>query len=347
MPRGAKRWRVMLRGRRWANTDTAQWERADSQWAEIDWAPYIRGASVRGRYVRYVDVGTGRPVVLVHGQGGAWQWWLRVIPALACHTRVIALDLAGFGASEPVATGDVFEEQVATVIGVLDELRLARATIVGHSMGGLVSLKVACDHARRVDGLMLIDSGSNTIGPARLRAILLGFRVFDWVFGFSAVPRAIARWRYLRAVFFALAVAQPRCITRSLANELVPRMAAPGFIAGMVAAGKAVAEATPEAVRSPALVLWGRGDRIVPLSSGRELAEAIPHARLVVLDDVAHCAMIEKPAETAALIVDFARNPRADRAATDYAMDGFGGSIGQHGLGIPQWETASGGEESG
>lgn len=347
MTRSAKRWRLRLRSRHRVNTDTAQWERADREWAEIDWTPYIRGAAVRGRHVRYVDVGTGRPVVLVHGQGGAWQWWLRVIPALARHARVIALDLAGFGASEPVAAGDVFSEQVATITGLLDELRLARATIVGHSMGGLVSLKVACEHPSRVDGLMLIDSGSDNIGPARLRAILLGFRLFDRVFRFSAVPRAIARWRYLRAAFFAFAVVEPRCITRSLANELVPLMAAPGFIAGMEAAGKAVAEATPEAVRAPALVLWGRGDRIVPLSSGRQLADAIPDGRLVVLDDVAHCAMIEKPAETAALIADFVRNPLADRAATGFAPDAHGGSIGHLDAGIPQWESASGGEKSG
>jgi pimeloyl-ACP methyl ester carboxylesterase len=170
--------------------------------------------------------------------------------------------------------------------------------------------------------------------------------LFDRVFRFSAVPRAIARWPYLRAAFFALAVAEPRCITRSLANELVPRMAAPGFIAGMQAAGRAVTEATPEAVRGPALVLWGRGDRIVPLSSGRQLADAIPDARLVVLDDVAHCAMLEKPAETAALIAGFARDPMADRDVTDPATDALEGHSGQLGLRIPKWETASGGEKS-
>ena len=231
-----KHWRRGRRSRRGlhsrrANADAVQWERTDREWSEIDWSPHVRGAVVRGRYVRYVDVGTGRPIVLVHGQGGAWQWWLRVMPAIARHARVIALDLAGFGASEPVATGDVFEELVATVVGLLDELRLARATIVGHSMGGLVSLKVACDHPGRVDGLVLIDSGSNVIGPARLRAILLGFRLFDRVFRIPAVPRAMARWRCLRAGMFALAVAEPRCMTRSLADELVPRMASPGFIA--------------------------------------------------------------------------------------------------------------------
>jgi pimeloyl-ACP methyl ester carboxylesterase len=347
MMRNAKPVRLRLRGRHRASTDTAQWVRADREWAEIDWTQYMRDAAVRERRVRYVDVGSGRPVVLVHGQGGAWQWWLRVIPAIARHTRVIALDLAGFGASEPVAAGDVFEEQVATVIGVLDELRLAKATIVGHSMGGLVSLKVACDHPSRVDGLMLIDSGSNTIGPLRLRAILVGFRLFDRVFRFSAVPRAIARWRYLRAAFFALAVAEPRCITRSLANELVPRMAAPGFIAGMEAAGRAVAEATPEAVCAPTLVLWGRCDRIVPPSSGRQLADAIPHARLVGLDGVGHCAMLEKPAETAALIAGFARDPMADFSTTGSATDALGGSSGQLGIRIPKWEKTFGGENSG
>ena len=218
-----------------------------------------------------------------------------------------------------------------------------RRIIVGHSMGGLVSLKVACSHPGRVDGLMLIDSGSNVIGPMRLRAILLGFRLFDRVFRYSFLPRAIARWRFLRAAFFALAVVEPGCITRSLATELVPRMAAPGLIAGMQAAGKAVAEATPEAVRAPALVLWGRGDRIVPLSSGRQLAGAIAGARLVVLDGVAHCAMLEKPAETAALIVDFVREPMADRAATDSAMDAPGGSSGRRVGRISQWEETSGG----
>jgi pimeloyl-ACP methyl ester carboxylesterase len=328
MMRSAKQRLPGLRSRRRASTSAAHWESADREWAAIDWDAHLHDAVVRGRRVRYVDVGSGRPVVLVHGQGGAWQWWLRVLPAVARHTRVIALDLAGFGASEPVGAGDVFSEQVATVIGILDELRLARATIVGHSMGGLVSLKVACDHPGRVDGLMLIDSGSNIMGPARLRAILLGFRLFDWVFSFPAVPRAIARWRYLRSVFFALAVAEPRCMTRSLANELVPRMAAPGFIAGMEAAGKAVADATPEAVRGPALVLWGSADRIVPLSSGRQLAEAIPDARLVVLDDVAHCAMLEKPVETASLIADFARSAGIS-------------------LRISKWETTSEGEKSG
>jgi pimeloyl-ACP methyl ester carboxylesterase len=288
-----------------SSENTSKWEQVDRRWLSVDWTQHTRDVEVRGRRVRYVDVGSGPSVVLVHGQGGAWQWWLRVIPVVAQHVRVIALDLAGFGASDPVVDGDVFEEQVATVVGLLDALRVPSATIVGHSMGGLLSLEVACQHPGRVDGLMLIDAGSSIIDPLRLRAILAGFGLLHKALSFSALPKVIARWHYPRAFLFALAVAEPGCITRSLADELVPAMAAPGFVAGMRAAGNAVAKATPEAVRKPALVLWGRGDRIVPLSSGRRLAEAIPDARLEILDEVAHCAMLERPDETAAMIVDF------------------------------------------
>ncbi|BBX00041.1 hypothetical protein BST36_23580 [Mycolicibacterium moriokaense] len=288
---------------------------ADHGWQTVDWSSHAHDAEVNGRRVHYVDIGTGPPVVLIHGQGAAWQWWLRVIPVLAKDTRIIAIDLAGFGESEPVASGDVFAEQVATVVGLLDHLRIAAATLVGHSMGGLVAQRAACDHPDRVAGLLLIDSGGNTVGQARLTALQVGFRVFNLVFSIPAVPRSIARYGPLRIAFFALATAHPRCVTRQLAQELVPRMASPGFIATMVAGFQAVNQATPQAVPSPALVVWGRQDRIVPLSVGQRLAAEIPDARLVVLDRVGHCAMIEQPIETAALIASFSHDPVNGRPA--------------------------------
>ena len=285
----------------------------DSVWQAVDWVPHTFDAQVRGRVVRYVDVGAGPSVVLIHGQGGSWQWWLRVIPAISRRARVIAIDLAGFGGSEPISSGDVFDEHVATVIGLLDHLRLAATTIVGHSMGGLLSLKIASDHPDRVAGLMLIGAGSESIGRVRLAAILAGFRLFDRVFGIAAVPRVIARRPLLRTVFFALAVSRPRCVTRALAEEVLPRMTSPGFIATMEAAGAEVTKATPYAVRCPALLTWGGRDRIVPLASGRRLAAGIPDARLVVLDDVGHCPMIERSDETASLITDFTHDPVGGR----------------------------------
>src|SRR5687767_12040642 len=72
-----------------------------ADWREICWADHAGQASIAGRRVAYVSLGTGEPAcVLVHGLASSWQWWLPTIPALAARRRVVALDLPGFGGSE-------------------------------------------------------------------------------------------------------------------------------------------------------------------------------------------------------------------------------------------------------
>jgi len=71
-----------------------------SQWLDIDWRPHLRSLTLHGSRVNYVEIGTGSPLVFVHGLAGCWQNWLENIPHFANSHRVIALDLAGFGESE-------------------------------------------------------------------------------------------------------------------------------------------------------------------------------------------------------------------------------------------------------
>lgn len=282
----------------------------DAGWQSIDWSAHTQDAIIRGRRIRYVDMGTGPAVVLVHGQGGCWQWWLRVIPTVAKHGRIIALDLAGFGESEPMsATDDVFTEHVASVIGLLDHLGLVKAVIVGHSMGGLVSLQVACDHPARVLGLLLTDAGGANISPGRLQWILAVLRVFNAIFSVSWVPRVVAETRWLRAPLFTAAVHNWRTLSKPMALELLPRLSAPGFMQSLKAAAVAVNHVAPQAVTSPCLVVWGNRDRILPLSTGHSLVSKMPDARLVTLEAVGHCPMIEAPGQFSELLAEFAHDP--------------------------------------
>jgi alpha-beta hydrolase superfamily lysophospholipase len=78
---------------------------AEPGWRGLDWSALERDALITGRRVRYLDAGEGheRAIVLVHGMGGRWQHWLETIPSLANHGRVLAVDLPGFGRSEPPA----------------------------------------------------------------------------------------------------------------------------------------------------------------------------------------------------------------------------------------------------
>ncbi|MUL65972.1 hypothetical protein BOO86_15960 [Mycobacterium sp. CBMA 234] len=286
----------------------------DADWQAIDWTHHTHDVAFRGRRIRYADVGSGPAVVLIHGQGGCWKWWLRQLPTLATQARTIALDLPGFGKSDPVATGDdVFAEHIASIIGLLDHLGLARAIIVGHSMGGVVALQLACDHPERVSGLLMTNAGGANITPGRLKWILVVLRLFNAVFSVPWVPRVVARNRLLRSILFSAGIYDRRTLTEPLASEILPEMAAPGFQQSLEAAAIAVNHVTPQLVTQPCLIVWGMKDRILPPMAGYELLSQIPDARLVPVHNVGHCPMIEVPARFNELLAHFARDPAHGR----------------------------------
>jgi pimeloyl-ACP methyl ester carboxylesterase len=276
----------------------------DAVWRTYDWSAVTRDAVVAGRAVRYVDVGTGPTVMLIHGQGGCWQWWLRVIPTLARTSRVIAVDLAGFGASE-VAVGDAFYAQSAIVRSLLDQLGESTATVVGHSMGGLVALAVAADHPNRVSGLVLVNGGAVPVARRRLGLILVGMHLAHAVLSQPRICRWIATTVWAHRRFFAWGVGDPASVSPALAAIMVPAMGAPGFVAAMHAAVKARDEVNPVRVKCPTLVVWGACDRILTVTMARALVAQINDADLVVFDDVGHCPMIEVPAQFAAELHQF------------------------------------------
>lgn len=271
----------------------------DDVWGSIDWHQFCHRAVIDNRIVQFVDVGSGPCVVLVHGQGGCWQWWLRLIPLLASDSRVIAIDLAGFGGSQ-IAERDVFDAQVATVIGVLDHCRIAKATLVGHSMGGMVTLATATAHPDRVEALALIDAGGGSISGARLDLILTTFRITNAVLQWSWLTRLLIAGPLLRRITFAMAVVDRRVVTRRIAAQIVPRLGSPGFIATLHAAASALEAIAPELIHCPTLVLWGSRDRILPVATGRNLAGRIQNAKFEQLENIGHCPMLEAPSELAA-----------------------------------------------
>src|SRR3954451_12556185 len=99
--------------------------------------------------------GGGAPVVLVHGLCGSGRWWRRNIGALTPHRRVYVVDLIGFGASRP-RHPFALAEAASYLLQWMDQLELARVSLVGHSMGGLIAADLAADAPKRVDRLVLV-----------------------------------------------------------------------------------------------------------------------------------------------------------------------------------------------
>jgi pimeloyl-ACP methyl ester carboxylesterase len=119
--------------------------------------PIERQAVVFGQYVRYIEAGSGRTLILVHSLAGSSQHWQQAIVPLAQHHHVIALDQIGFGRSDK----PLLDYRAETFVDFPDEFmrvrHLPKATIVGSSLGGWVAALLAIEHPERVDRLVLVD----------------------------------------------------------------------------------------------------------------------------------------------------------------------------------------------
>src|SRR5829696_3093849 len=139
----------------------------DVTWMRVDWPSMTRKILVEGREVNVVDTGGDeKPVlVFVHGLGGAWQNWLLNIPAFMDSHRVIAPDLPGFGESEMPREEVSIKGYARVLDGLLNELGVDSAPVVGNSMGGFVAAELALSFSTRVERLVLVSAA----GRARQR----------------------------------------------------------------------------------------------------------------------------------------------------------------------------------
>ena len=277
-------------------------------WRAIDWSAHTHNAYVDGRRVRYVDYGSpeGTPVLLIHGIGGCWQWWLEVLPLVGLYRRVIAVDMPGFGASQPLPPGSEMGAYADVLAAVLKQLGIEHAVVVGHSLGGVVALLYAARHPKRTASVALVCGGGIELGRGRLAVIVAAFRAFNAVFTLPGVARACQRRPRLRNQLFGGGVVDVRAIAPDLLMALVPALSAPGFLDALRSGAAAANELDPAAIKAPMLIIWGEKDPILPVTQARAIAARIPGARLEIMRSVGHCPMLERPAALASLLDDFA-----------------------------------------
>jgi pimeloyl-ACP methyl ester carboxylesterase len=103
-----------------------------SPWMDVDWRGHQRWATIDGRRVNVIELGSGPPVVFIHGLSGSWQNWLEQLPVFAREHRVIAFDLPGFGASEMPRERITISGYGRFVDALLDELGVSSGAVVGN-----------------------------------------------------------------------------------------------------------------------------------------------------------------------------------------------------------------------
>jgi pimeloyl-ACP methyl ester carboxylesterase len=253
-----------------------------------------------GTYV--VDAGEGPPILLIHGYGDTADGWRRVVPGLLKDHRVVALDMPPFGRSDtppgcrlPDFYSDFFPE-------LLDELELEQATVIGHSLGGAVALRLAIENPERVDRLGLVaPAGLGDAPPWWWHALTA--RVL-WQ-GALAIPTPLTTPIVRQGLkgFLALRLfADPNRLGREI-KHLVDMHGSRTDLTKLLAAGHAcidcytgqLMERSAE-LEMPLWMLWGRQDGLVPSMHARAFARAHPDAKVHVLDDCGHYPHIEFPA---------------------------------------------------
>jgi pimeloyl-ACP methyl ester carboxylesterase len=223
-----------------------------------------------------------KAVVLVHGLAGSARWWRRNVAALRSEYRVIIPDLIGFGRTERTGRLPRMDRVADVLCAWLEVLGQQCVHLVGHSMGGQVSIHLAANHPDVVDRLVLVDSA----GIPRTRAP--GDVVRAWMA--MAPPRAWGDPRFLRTIAEDAWAAGPATLAQAL-HRIVSDDVRP--LLGRI--------------RAPTLVVWGEGDRLVPPADGEAFRRLIPDARLVRIRRAAHNPMVDRPSAFNRVLLRFLR----------------------------------------
>ncbi|MBM4227316.1 MAG: acetoin dehydrogenase dihydrolipoyllysine-residue acetyltransferase subunit [Gammaproteobacteria bacterium] len=258
-----------------------------------DSGPDYRWADVDGLRLRYVKVGDAGPaVILIHGFGGDLGNWLFNQEPLAAGAEVYALDLPGHGQSGKNLTDASVPGLAATVVGFMESVGITKAHLVGHSLGGAISLQLAAKEPGRVLSLSLL-------APAGLGATINGAYLRGFIEGESR--------RDMKPVLQQL-VADPELITRQLLDDILKFKRTDGVPAALaaIAAGFIEGDAqkvnlrdVPAQAGVPVQVIWGREDKIIPVSQAEGLSGNVA---VHVLEGVGHLVQMEAATQVNALV---------------------------------------------
>jgi pimeloyl-ACP methyl ester carboxylesterase len=262
-------------------------------------------ASANGIEIYYEIQGEGQPLVLISGIGYTqWQWHL-MVPLLASHFRVITFDNRSVGQTDKPEGPYSAHTLAADTVGLLDALKIEKAIVMGHSMGGFIAQAMALEFPHEVEKLVLCST--NFGGPRHVPVTAEAMKVLTDV---SSDP--VTRFRNGLYISTAPGWAEkhPDVIQEwvdwRLANpiEPVPYQAQLAIGLGLLKE-EAAFENQLHRIHVPTLILFGQYDKVVPPENAALLAEKLPNSKVVILPNAGHFFPIEVPGAASQAVIEF------------------------------------------
>jgi pimeloyl-ACP methyl ester carboxylesterase len=252
------------------------------------------------------EAGDGPPLLVLHGLGGGWDHglWLARRLGLDRRHRVIAVSRPGY-LRTPLGTGPTPDRQADALRGLLDELRVPRAAVLGSSAGGLSAVRFALGHPERCSGVVMLSGVAHRIRGAAVAArlrLLPGGDLTSWAFSSSPPLRRLLAplfWRPLtrdarRLGRLRASANARRAFLEMLATGAPAALRAQGRFADLLAVA-AFPHRPDGAARAPGLVIHGLRDPMVSISHAYASLEWLPGARLVAVRDAGHLLPLTHP----------------------------------------------------
>jgi pimeloyl-ACP methyl ester carboxylesterase len=282
----------------------------ESRWAELDGPVH---------YLDYGGPADAPLLLLVHGLGGSAVNWAAIAPELAMDHRVLAIDLAGFGRTQPQGRSTHIRDNERLLARFVERVCGQPVILVGNSMGGLISILLAADRPDLVAGLVLVDPAVPVGVKARPSPIVTA------MFGLYALPavgrlfvsgrRNVMSAEQQAYAVLKLCTVDPQRVPRPVLDQHVDlareRAGYPDVDTELVVAARSLLlvigrrrwlYARMAAIPAPVLLLHGDEDRLVPIAAARAVAAANPTWRFEVAHDIGHVPQLEDPEWTVAHI---------------------------------------------
>lgn len=247
--------------------------------------------------VHYEVYGRGRPVILLHGYLGSWGLWQETMAYLGRYYRTYALDFWGFGESDTKRDTYVVQDFVGLVDQFMEQLGILQAPLVGHSMGGTVSLSMAIQNPHRVRKVVVI--GSPVVGSS-LSILLklfgrrpIGFVVYHNLWAFKLSYR-------LLAPFYSK---DPRW--SEMMDRDVSRTTLEAFFLSIGSLRRTDLRPFLNQVKVPVMGMYGDKDIVVHPQQWKPLREGVPHARIERFPKAGHFIMLDEPPRFMETLRDF------------------------------------------
>ncbi len=251
--------------------------------------------NVDGINIAYDRKGKGLPLILIHGYPLDHTIWNGVIESLSDEFDLIIPDLRGFGESDVREADDSIVDYATDMAGLLNHLKIKKATLVGHSMGGYIALAFAREFPERVSGLGMVSTQILADTKERKEGRI-----------------ATAKQVLEEGVHTVVESMTPKLSKEVRIQDFVRSLIAKQRPLGIYSALKAMAE-RPDSTelfttfKYPTVIVHGDEDALIPVERGREMKAALPSAHYVELAGLGHMAMMENPKAVADALRSFVK----------------------------------------